>query len=170
MRRVEFPWFERLKLVPVEIVLSYKYLLAALVLLIGLSGFHPGGYSLSVLSEKWVSIFVNVIIAFLTGTFLAPLLLPYLPFRSFSAKGLSVGMVVTAILFGFNFLGSNYLENISWVLIVASMSSFLTMNFTGASTYTSLSGVLKEMKIVIPIQITGAIAGLVLFTASRFFH
>lgn len=170
MRRVEFPWFERLKLVPVEIVLSYKYLLAALMLLIGLSGFHAGGYSLSVLSEKWVSVFANVIVAFLTGTLLAPLLLPYLPFRSFSAKGLSVGIVVTAILFAFNLLGINYLENISWVLIFTSMSSFLSMNFTGASTYTSLSGVLKEMKIGIPIQAAGAIAGLVLFTVSRFFN
>jgi hypothetical protein len=36
------------------------------------------------------------------------------------------------------------------------------MNFTGSSTYTSLSGVKKEMKISIPLQISFAAVGIIL--------
>lgn len=167
MRKVQFPWSERLKLVPVEVVLSYKYLLASLALLIALSGLHVGGYSVQVLSATWFSVFMHVLIAFLTGTLLSPLLLPYLPFRSFSAKGAFLGLTIAATLFLFNCLGADYLESISWLLFYTSVSSFFAMNFTGASTYTSLSGVMKEMKIAVPIQIIAVVASLVLFVLSR---
>jgi len=36
------------------------------------------------------------------------------------------------------------------------------MNFTGASTYTSLSGVLKEMKIALPVMISASALGAVM--------
>ena len=39
------------------------------------------------------------------------------------------------------------------------MASFAVMNFTGASTYTSLSGVLREMRFAVPAQIAAAVAG-----------
>jgi hypothetical protein len=48
------------------------------------------------------------------------------------------------------------------------MSSFTAMNFTGASTFTSLSGVKKEMKIFIPFQIGFAAIGIILQTVGRF--
>jgi len=41
------------------------------------------------------------------------------------------------------------------------------MNFTGASTFTSLSGVKKEMKYALPLQIVLGIAGLGLFLVSN---
>ncbi len=167
MRKVAFPLLERLKLVPVEIVLSYKYFFAGLLILMGLSGIHPDGYSIVSIAEKWVSVTLNTLVTFLAGTFFSPLLLPYIPFRSFSAKGLVVGLCSAVILLMFNALGGNFVENIAWVFLFGAISSFFAMNFTGASTYTSLSGVLKEMKIAIPIQITLAIVGLVLFTVAQ---
>jgi len=42
------------------------------------------------------------------------------------------------------------------------------MNFTGASTYTSLSGVKREMRIAVPAQIICAVAGIGLWLAGRF--
>jgi acetyl-CoA decarbonylase/synthase complex subunit gamma len=42
------------------------------------------------------------------------------------------------------------------------------MNFTGASTYTSLSGVKKEMRIAVPLQLTAAIIGAGMWMVSRF--
>jgi len=42
------------------------------------------------------------------------------------------------------------------------------MNYTGASTYTSLSGVKAEMKVAVPVQITAGIAGFALWLAARF--
>ena len=35
------------------------------------------------------------------------------------------------------------------------------MNFTGSSTFTSLSGVRREMRIAVPLQIAGAVVGLI---------
>jgi hypothetical protein len=42
------------------------------------------------------------------------------------------------------------------------------MNFTGSSTYTSLSGVKREMKISLPVQITLAASGIILLVISWF--
>jgi hypothetical protein len=43
---------------------------------------------------------------------------------------------------------------------VPAIASFTLMNFTGATTFTSLSGVLKEMRVAVPAQITGGAIGL----------
>lgn len=166
MRRMDFPWFERLKLVPVEIVLSYKYLLIALILLLGITGIHQTGYSFDLILSKGPMVLLNIFSGYLAGTVFTPIVLPYIPFRSFSAKGLVVGVFVTFMLLVFRILGDNILEVFSWFMIIGSVSSFLAMNFTGASTYTSLSGVKKEMKIAIPFQIGFAAIGLILYTLS----
>ena len=62
----------------------------------------------------------------------------------------------------------NWVSFASWLLIVPALTSFLGMNFTGASTYTSLSGVLKEMRVAVPIQKTLALMGLALWITSLF--
>jgi acetyl-CoA decarbonylase/synthase complex subunit gamma len=62
----------------------------------------------------------------------------------------------------FGSAGDNIPELVSWFLIITAISSFLAMNFTGSSTFTSLSGVRKEMKIFVPLQISFASIGLIL--------
>jgi acetyl-CoA decarbonylase/synthase complex subunit gamma len=42
------------------------------------------------------------------------------------------------------------------------------MNFTGCSTYTSLSGVKKEMRFALPLEIGAGSLGVVLWVGSRF--
>jgi acetyl-CoA decarbonylase/synthase complex subunit gamma len=42
------------------------------------------------------------------------------------------------------------------------------MNFTGASTYTSLSGVKREMRWALPLEIAAGIIGLCLWFGSHF--
>jgi acetyl-CoA decarbonylase/synthase complex subunit gamma len=49
------------------------------------------------------------------------------------------------------------------------VAAFLAMNFTGASTYTSLSGVKKEMKVAVPLQIVAASVGLCVWIGSLVF-
>jgi acetyl-CoA decarbonylase/synthase complex subunit gamma len=51
------------------------------------------------------------------------------------------------------------LEVSAWILIIPAISSFLAMNFTGASTFTSLSGVKKEMRFAVPSQILAFAVG-----------
>ena len=60
------------------------------------------------------------------------------------------------------------LETISWIFLYASMTSFIVMNFTGSTTFTSLSGVRKEMKLALPLQIASAIVGAGLWVGARF--
>ena len=55
-----------------------------------------------------------------------------------------------------------------WLLLVPAVASFMTMNFTGASTYTSLSGVRREMRLAVPMQATAALLGMVLWLVGRF--
>jgi acetyl-CoA decarbonylase/synthase complex subunit gamma len=95
------------------------------------------------------------------------MLLPYLPARHFSLKGFYTGALIFILLLLLNLTGSNLFEKFSWFLIITAISSFLAMNFTGSSTYTSLSGVKKEMKISLPFQIGFAFFGIVLLVIGK---
>jgi acetyl-CoA decarbonylase/synthase complex subunit gamma len=57
---------------------------------------------------------------------------------------------------------------LSWGLLIPAISAYLGMNFTGASTYTSLSGVKKEMRWALPLQIAAGIVGLLFWIGSHF--
>ena len=59
-------------------------------------------------------------------------------------------------------------EIFAWFFLIPSISAFLAMNFTGASTYTSLSGVVKEMAFAMPLQAAGLLGGLVLLAVAAF--
>jgi acetyl-CoA decarbonylase/synthase complex subunit gamma len=107
--------------------------------------------------------------AVLAGAVLTPLLLPWLPGRAFSLKGLLLGLgmaAVLAILGPFNGSLSDLLELIAWFLIVPAFTAYFAMNFTGASTYTSLSGVRKEMRWALPLQIGAGVIGFGLWLGS----
>ncbi len=170
MRRVRFGFLNRLVLVPVELTIALKYLLVSIVVILLLSGLSRTGFSLNTLVNNGAISAVLLLLAFITGTVITPLLIPYIPGRAFSFKGSVTGVVLFVVLYfyypGFN--GAGYLELFSRFFLAVSISSFFTMNFTGSTTYTSLSGVMKEMKIAVPAQAVAASAGLVLFIISRF--
>lgn len=167
MRRVRFKTKDRLTLVPLEVVMGLPKLLMVMVAFLVLSGMKPGGYTLHRIGSVGLFSAVNLFLAFVSGTILAPILLPWLPARSFSIKGAQAGIVVFIAAFLLRLTGSHPIEHIAWFLLILTLSSFATLNFTGSSTYTSLSGVKKEMKIAIPIQISTAVAGIGLWLASR---
>ena len=168
MRRVRFSFYDRLVLVPVEVGNGFKFLLIALVGFFLLSGLNSGGYSGAAVQTFGLRSTVNLLLAYLAGTVLGPLLLPWLPGRSFAVKGILPGAVLFLISFRAGFTGRSPLAIIAWLLLITAISSFATMNFTGASTYTSLSGVRKEMRIAVPLQIAAVIIGLGLWIADRF--
>ena len=168
MRKVTFPLIERLKLIPVEITYGKFYLLFVPALFFILSGLNIHGYSIDLAWKNGGGSIINLFSAYFAGCALTPILLPWIPFKRFSLKGLVVGWIIGFILMYFHFLGNNIFEIISWFLIIGSLSSFLAMNFTGSSTFTSLSGVQKEMKLSLPIQIIGASIGLIGWIITRF--
>jgi acetyl-CoA decarbonylase/synthase complex subunit gamma len=170
-RRVRFPFTERAILVPVEMVLSAKYILGAAILMLLLSGLGPGGYTLDRIGDVGLRGVVFLLAGWLAGGVLGPLLLPWLPGRAFSIKGVWAGLGLTAgcMLLGWPGPVANGLEAAGWLLLATAIASFLTMNFTGTSTYTSLSGVRKEMRRFVPLQLASAVLGTVLWTVGLFF-
>ncbi|MEI8204079.1 MAG: mercury methylation corrinoid protein HgcA [Bacteroidota bacterium] len=168
MRKVKFRMMDRLKLIPVEISYGKKYLLLIPAIFFILSGLNPHGYSIDAAWNDGSRAILILATAYLSGCVLTPILLPYLPFKRFSLKGLLIGWIFAALFLFLNVLGSNIIEIISYFLMMGGLSSFMAMNFTGSTTFTSLSGVQKEMKLSLPIQIIGTALGCIAWIVSRF--
>jgi len=173
MRQKTFTIWERAVLIPVELVSALKAVLIVIpvfLLLGGLGGTEP--FWVKVLDRGLFAVFA-LLGALAAGAVITPLLLPWLPGRAFSLKGFSVGLFVALILAVFrmgSFSGwAGGLEILSWFLLVPAAAAFLAMNFTGASTYTSLSGVRREMKWAVPLEITAGVFGFFLWLGSGFF-
>ncbi len=58
--------------------------------------------------------------------------------------------------------------SIAYLLFLPAISGFLAMGFTGSSTFTSLSGVVKEMKTAVPLMAASLGLGVVFFGLSFF--
>jgi hypothetical protein len=105
------------------------------------------------------------------GAVLTPLLLPWLPGRAFSLKGVIMGLItagiLTVFLAGDVVTWSGRLDMLAWFLLAPAVAAYLAMNFTGCSTYTSLSGVRREMKWAVPLEIAAGGVGLCLWLGAR---
>jgi hypothetical protein len=168
MRKVNFPLVERLKLIPVDIFYGKYYMVIVPLVFLLLSGITASGYSTDLaFSAGWRAI-LNLFSGYLSGCVLVPALLPWIPFRRFSMKGLLTGWLVAVILLFSGTMGTKIPEIISWFLMIGGLSSFMAMNFTGSSTFTSLSGVQKEMKTALPVQITMVSIGLAMWILIKF--
>lgn len=164
MRKVEFSFLDRVVLIPIELVGVFKLSLIFLGILIGLA--------LLGLTPFWRVDLYGFIGALLVGCALVPALLPWIPGKAFAWKGWLVGMVWAILLNVLNGWPNNLTYGVgrawAYMLILPAISAFLSMNFTGASTYTSLSGVLKEMKIAVPIIIISIAMGAILMVINFF--
>lgn len=166
MRTKEFPFFERLALLPIELRPALKVVFLALLVLAPLAAIGwPAGY-LSGVVHYFVLFSLFALTGVVAGAVATPLLLPFLPGRAFSAKSIlpsiaSLGTLSFALQDQVEFI-----ELLSLGLIASALAAYAAMNFTGASTYTSVSGVKKEMKYAIPAQIAAASSGICLWVAS----
>ncbi|MCP4542313.1 MAG: carbon monoxide dehydrogenase [Chloroflexi bacterium] len=159
MRRMHFGLRDRMVLIPVDVVSSFRYMAIGAVAM-----FFLGGLLAS----------VAVVAALLAGAALFPILLPWIPTRSFSSKGFILGAVVALPFAVTAFLGA---PNAVWwlrvggaliyLLFMPPVTAYLALNFTGASTYTSRSGVRREMFTYIPVMAWTFGSGLVLTIALR---
>jgi acetyl-CoA decarbonylase/synthase complex subunit gamma len=172
MRRKYFTTWERIVLIPVELVSGLKWALLLSIAFFFLSGLGGNG-------DYWINIFNHgffavaaIILGLIAGTALTPLFLPWLPGRAFAFKGLAMGLIIMAILafFRIEYIStlSGKLEIIAWFFLVPAISAYHAMNFTGCSTYTSLSGVRKEMRWAVPMEISAGVTGIALWLVSRF--
>jgi acetyl-CoA decarbonylase/synthase complex subunit gamma len=168
MRIMTFPLKDRAVLIPIELVAAVKpfaIIALSLFILSGIGG--PAGFWANTVNYGLFAA-LALLCAILSGAALIPLLLPYLPGRAFSLKGFFTGFVIALILLYLRNVNlqawAGMIEALAWMLIIPAISSYLAMNFTGCSTYTSLSGVKKEMRWALPAQIAAGALGIVGWT------
>lgn len=172
MRLKTFTIGERVELIPMELMGALKPgILAIFILfLLAVIGRSSEGWIIA-LNHGLFSV-LAFLAAILAGAVLTPLLLPWLPGRAFSVKGLSLGVVFAALgvvcYYGGWIIKARGLDVLAWVLLIPALSAYLAMNFTGASTYTSLSGVRKEMRWALPLEISAGVVGIILWLGSQF--
>jgi hypothetical protein len=124
---------------------------------------------LFVVGGIWSSILALTI--FLAGVVLFPLLLPFLPTKEFASKGIFLGIIAGLIVGTAQLSSTNWSQDsmafgylIVYPLLVSPWVGFVSLNFTGASTYTSRTGVRHEIFRFIPIIVLMFISGLALLT------
>jgi acetyl-CoA decarbonylase/synthase complex subunit gamma len=166
MRQKQFPMGERAVLFPMEIVPSAKWVGIITIVMSVTGGLAGPGAFLADAARFGLESFLLLSLAVVSGAVIAPLLLPWIPGRAFAFKGAVTGAVASLALPLMVVFPA--LRLAAWSLIIVALSSFLAMNFTGSSTYTSLSGVKKEMKEAVPFQIGAGTIGLVLWIVSFF--
>jgi hypothetical protein len=159
MRQVTFSFVERLVLVPVEIGLLWKYALAALVVALLLSGIGSGLYSLTAALTRGPLVLAALLAGLLAGTVATPLLLPWLPLTAFAGKGLLAGTAAAVPVLLWSWSGTSGTGLVALALLAAGVSSHLAMNFTGSTPFTAPTGVEKEMRCYLPVQLAMLCAG-----------
>ncbi|OGQ95827.1 MAG: hypothetical protein A2521_00980 [Deltaproteobacteria bacterium RIFOXYD12_FULL_57_12] len=168
MRRVTFSLAERLILIPVEVSLTLKPALWVLLVAFFLSGIGPEVFSLRAAWQKGLAVFAASLVGIVAGALVVPGLLPWLPGRSFYLKGILTGLaggvwVATVYVARTGPYGAAAL-----IFYTVAVSSYLAMNFTGATPYTSPSGVEKEMRRGIPLQAVAVVLAVVAWLGSAF--
>ena len=163
MSTIKFPLIDRLILTPMEInpvMKKYPWYAAGVLLLFGL---QPSGL---LFKDAWSGGWPFLVMGLLTvlaGAFLTPVLLPFIPFRSFAIKGWLMGLLMAVLAVqGLGIIDgrAKLLVAVTWLLFPA-LSSYIALQFTGSTTYTGMSGVNKELKIGIPIYIGAAVVSVV---------
>lgn len=165
MRTVKFNVIDRLVLTPLELINTVQPLLVVLGVLFILNAVGVGDFGVMDVYLITGALFV--------GTVLTPVLLPIIPGRAFSLKGWLLGLLWVISMLLLN--SSSDIASFSWqkavafLLALPTISSYLAMNFTGCSTYTSFSGVKREMKIALPILLILLTSGIVFFIIDMIF-
>jgi hypothetical protein len=157
MRRVRFPLRDRAVLIPVELVGTFVPLLIATVA------------SLLIVGPLAAA---GAVAAAAAGVVLFPLLLPRIPTRDFSSKGFILGGLAALPFALAAFLGKP--DTVWWLraggalaylLGLPPVTAFLALNFTGSTTFTSKSGVRREMFTYIPVMAWTFGGGILLIVA-----
>jgi CO dehydrogenase/acetyl-CoA synthase delta subunit len=160
MSTAKFPILDRLVLTPMEInpaMKKFPWFAAAVLLIFGL---QPSGILFASAWHGGLPFLLLGLLSVFIGAFVTPVLLPFVPFRSFAIKGWIMGMLSMAAvmpLVGLSVRNDVLLSLAAWLFFPA-MSSYLALQFTGSTTFTGPTGVRKELKIGIPAYL--AVAGL----------
>jgi hypothetical protein len=165
MREVTFTLRERAAVIPVELVLGWKPIVGAFAVAAVLS-LMGQGFSLAAIWSRWLLAAVGTMLGLFCGSVLFPLLLPRLP-RAFSLGGAGLGLA-GALTLPLLFPHAAWPALAGAGLWAAVLSSWLGLNFTGSTPYTSPSGVEKEMRRAIPVLAACTLLAAILFVVGNF--
>lgn len=135
MRRVRFGLGDRLAVIPIELVLSWQFSLAAFAAGLWLWAVHAAPF--------WAAV-VPPVGAILMGTVVVPLALPLFPFRSFVLKGLAGGVLWALCMIAL--FPADLITAARHLTLLPPVVAFLVFNFTGSTAFTSPSGVKEEIR------------------------
>jgi acetyl-CoA decarbonylase/synthase complex subunit gamma len=163
MRRLTFSTRERLSLMPVEWLQAIKASLPFLAASVaaGMVASFDDPFSASSFAPA-----TALFAAACTGSVGVPLLLPWLPGRSFAFKGALLGLLPAAavgILSGWR--AASFLPAL---LALPAVSAFFGLTFTGSTPFTSRSGVKKEIRLGLPPMAAAALSGVLTWAVVKF--
>jgi hypothetical protein len=92
MRRVTFSIKERAILIPIELFMIKKKFLAIALIILIYGGLTLEGIIFNKIPETSLPLLIALVISIISGAIITPLLLPYIPFRSFALKGAISGL------------------------------------------------------------------------------
>jgi len=168
MRAVTFTFLERIVLTPIELQNGFKPAMVTIIVLFVLSGIGPGFFSFTDAWSRGFTAIAALVTGMVTGAVITPILLPHIPVKEFALKGIIAGSLSALGMIGLvPSATASFATGLALFLFCVSISSFLAMNFTGTTPFTSPSGVEKEMKRYMPVQLTALVlsTGLWLYAA-----
>ncbi|MEK6742414.1 MAG: mercury methylation corrinoid protein HgcA [Nitrospirota bacterium] len=169
MSAMKFTMLDRLVLTPMEInpaMKKFPWVAAGILLIFGL---QPSGLLFKEAWSNGLPFQLLGLLSVLTGALVTPVLLPFIPFRSFAVKGWITG--VLSVFIATRYLGLSGVQDpillaVAYLLFPA-LSSYIALQFTGSTTFTGMSGVKKELKIGIPLYIGAASVSLILMVVFK---
>ncbi len=160
-RQVEFGLAKRMEVIWIEFAGAVQVLLGLSVLALIAASFTKTGFSLQAGIANSAYFMAAMLVAALSATIIPAALLPVLPGRMFSIKGAVAGLV-SSLMFVYLVPELTLITKTSFVILTTSVSAFVFMNYTGATTFTSLTSVRKEISTSAPAMIVAAFIGIVL--------
>lgn len=164
MRTKRFTITERLVLTPMEINPVMKKFPLYVIIVLFIFGLQPTGIIFNDAWTQGLPFLMLGLISVIAGAFVTPLLLPFVPFRSFAVKGWIVGMLLTLLsLYLIEMLSQDSRIMVFIIYLFFPMvSSYIALQFTGSTSFTGISGVKKELKTSIPVYVTAGALSMVL--------
>jgi len=141
------------------------WLLPAIFLL---SGIGTSFFSIGDAFSRGLMVLAAYAAGILGGAVAAPVLLPWIPARAFALKGLLTGFAAGLAVAAIFYSRTIWAEALALLLITMVISSYLAMNFTGSTPFTSPSGVEKEMRKAIPLQAAVVLIALIMWLGAAF--
>lgn len=169
MRKVQFSLKDRALLTPLNLIQNLKYYIISLVILLLLNFLASPTKELSSVLKYGFIQSVPFLIGLIISAIVFPIILPILPFRSFSLNGFILSLILSLVIIVLRtslYLGINQVYILGYLMLLNAMMVNVSLSFTGSTNFTSFSGVVKETLWTLPSCIIISLFGLTLAIVS----